>query len=939
MKATLAAAPGGGQPRHVHPGDPPGAPAVPGGPTPLTTVSPSAAAMPAPAPRSTPLLALAVALVLALAPGHAAAQLASTARTPTASVVDLALLLRQLDGEKRVLMIAAHPDDEDTALLATLARGMGARTAYLSLSRGEGGQNLIGPELGEGLGLIRTGELLSARSLDGAEQFFARAFDFGFSRTAEETFGHWPEDELLADVVRVIRRFRPHVIVSVFHGTPRDGHGHHQASGIVAMRAFDLSGDAMHVDGLEPWAPVKLYRSLRSPGPWGPGDPEPEAWIAVETGTLDPLLGRSHAQVAMASRSRHRSQDMGTAEPPGARETRLELVAHRGFGSEDPRAPLFAGVDTALGVLAERAGGGMALARSLQAYRQELDRARSLLHPERPGATLPALAEAGRALAESVDLARRTGSGELVGVLERREHLLSEAILAAGGIVVEARLSRPRAAPGEEIDAEVLVWNGGSVPVTVREVAPALPEGWNALPAAANGEGGDPRAVAPGAVARWSFRVRLPADARISAPYFLEDLRDGSLYRWPDADRDHWGDPYTPPPIRARVVLAPPGAEGREPGAPNAAPTLRMTRTGEHVFVDKALGELREPFHVVPALSVEASPGSLAWPAGRGEPRMITVRVRNLSASERAGEVTVEAPEGWRIRPAMQPFALPAGEEGSFAFELAADEGAADGIHRLRAFVRSEGARFDRAVRFVDYPHIDPVLLATPAEVLVSRFPVVVREGLRVGYVVGPGTSGLDALLDLGVEVEAIREGELGGAELSRYDAVVVGERAYETRGDLAGASGRLVAFARGGGTVVVLYQKYEYPEGRFAPYGVEMARPHDRITDPDAPVALLDPEHPALRGPNRIGEGDFEGWVQERGLYFLSAWEAPFRPLLRMQDPGLDAVEGGLVVAPVGEGVYVYTGLALFRQFPRGVPGAFRLIANLVSLAGADLR
>jgi hypothetical protein len=723
----------------------------------------------------------------------------------------------------------------------------------------------------------------------------------------------------------------------------------------VARRAFERSGDARHADGLEPWAPVKLYQTLRSPGPWGPGDPEPEAWIAVETGTLDPLLGRSHAQVAMASRSRHRSQDMGTAEPPGARQTRLELVAHRGFGSEDPRAPLFAGVDTALGVLAERAGGGMSLSRSLQAYRQEISQAGDLLHPERPGAALPALSQAARALAESVEETRRhldaappgetrRGWEELLLVLERREQILAEAVFAAGGVVVEARLSRPRAAPGETLDAEVLVWNGGRAPVGIHEVALDLPSGWVARAPAANGAASGVPFVEPGAVGRWSFQVELPATARISVPYFLEDPREGSLYRWPDADRDHWGDPHAPPPIRARVALAPPGEEGREPGAPNTAPTLRITRAGEHVYVDKALGELREPFHVVPALAVEGSPGSLAWPAGRGASRTITVRVRNLSAEAQGGRVTLELPAGWRVVPADRPFALDAGAEGSFAFELSEgggeeSAGGEEGAFWLQAVAESEGRRFDRAFRFVDYPHIDPVPLAAPAGVHVSRFPVAVRGGIRVGYVVGPGTSGLEALADLGVAVEAIREGELGGADLSRYDAIVVGERAYETRGDLAGASGRLVAFARGGGTVVVLYQKYEYPEGSFAPFGVAMARPHDRITDPEAAVTLLEPEHPALRGPNRIGAGDFEGWVQERGLYFLSAWDPPFVPLLEMADPGLEPVRGGLVVAPVGEGVYVYTGLALFRQFPRGVPGAFRLLANLVSLEGGDLR
>jgi LmbE family N-acetylglucosaminyl deacetylase len=845
-----------------------------------------------------------------------------------AGIVDAALLLRQLDGEKRVLMIAAHPDDEDTALLTTLARGMGARTAYLSLSRGEGGQNLIGPELDEGLGLVRTGELLSARSLDGAEQYFSRAFDFGFSKTAAETFSHWPEDVLVDDVVRVMRRFRPQVVISVFHGSERDGHGHHQAAGIVSTRAFEVAADPAHDDGLEPWSATKLYRLL-----WGAGDAD----LLVETGGFDPLLGRSHFQVAMASRSRHRSQDMGVAETPGPRSSRLQLAGHRGFGAEDPGAPLFAGVDTSLVGMAEQAGGGMAITRSLQAYRDELARARAALHPERPSAALPALRAASAELTASVGEVQRlldaaawpeaeAGWSDLLEALIRRERILSEALLAAASVIVEVRAERPRVSPGESLEVEVIAWNGGDGRVEVVDLAPRLPDGWSTVATGSPTVNGEAVPIAPGELATWSWRVDVPETAHLSTPYFLREARDRGLYRWPAADEADWTRPGNSPPLGMSATLR------------VAESVARVERAASHVQVDKALGEEQVPVFVVPALSVSADPGSLAWPSDRTSGRAVTLTVANLSASERLGQVRLEPAPGWTVDPASHDVALAAGTEAGFGFVIAAGPDALEGVEMFRAVVSDGDPSWELDFRILDYPHIDPVPVVEPARLRVSRFPVSVRPGIRVGYVVGPGEGGLHALRDLGVAVDPLTEAELRAGDLSRFDAIVVGERAYETRPDLAAANARLLDFARAGGTVIVQYNKYEYPDGEFAPYPLSMRRPHDRVTDPDAPVTLLEPDHPVLASPNRIGPRDFEGWVQERGLYFLNQWDERYTPLIEMADPGEDPVRGALVVASVGEGVYVYTGLSFFRQFPRGVPGAFRLLANLVSLRGQDL-
>lgn len=921
--------------------------------------------------------------LLLLLPSWAAAQSVPADR----GVVAAGLLLRQLDGVKRVLMVAAHPDDEDTTLLATLARESGARTAYLSLSRGEGGQNLIGPELGTGLGIIRTGELLAARRLDGAEQYFTRAFDFGFSRSAEETLEHWPEEALLEDVVRVIRHFRPHVVISIFEGSPRDGHGQHQASGIVTPRAFEVAGDPERFpdqirEGLEPWAPLKLYTSTR----FRPGD----ATLQIETGRLDPLLGRSPFQVAMESRSQHRSQDMGAPQHPGPRSSPLILTRSREGGvaeARESRGPtsddgLFSGVDTTLVGLAARAmagnGASGEVISALDAYRVALNRARDGLHALDPTPSAQALAEAlihlrvaQEGVQEGVEEGVQGGAGagipatgdgaaaslrELRRVLDEREATASRALLAAAGVAVEARTLRDRVVTGGEVEVEFRVWNGGGVPL--EEVLPSLdlPQGWSATPippdGAASAEPGfffggvggrvaaGPATVPSGELTRWRFRVQVPEDADPSREYYLEEPLDGSLYRWPESRRALWGLPGTPPPLAGQVALTF-GAPGvASTGAPSTVPVpLRVPVEVPFVEVDKADGEFREPFLVVPRISVSMGRSWLAWPAGEAEPRTLTVHLRGEATEGARGELELELPAGWRAEPARAPFTLAGvGDEVEIAFQVGPDEVPAPGRIRIGARVRDEAGRvYSEGFEIIDYPHIDRVPLYQEAEVAVTIVDARVAEGLRVGYVMGSGDDGAEALRQMGAEVELLGPEELRTVELDRFHTLVLGVRAYETRPDLPARTPRILDFARRGGTVVAQYNKYEYPEGGFAPYPVTMARPHDRITDPTAPVTLLDPASPVFTGPNPIGPGDFDGWVQERGLYFLNEWDPRFVPLLEMADPGLDPVQGGLLVAPVGEGLYIYTGLAFFRQLPEGVPGAFRLLANLASLRASE--
>ena len=861
-------------------------------------------------------------------------------------VVGAGLRLRQLDGVKRVLMIAAHPDDEDTSLLAALARGMGAETAYLSLSRGEGGQNLIGPRLHEGLGVIRTGELLAARSLDGGEQYFTRAFDFGFSKSVDEALEKWPFEDVLRDVVFVVRKFRPHVIVSVFSGTPRDGHGQHQLAGLAAREAFAVAGDPdrypeLSARGVQPWQPAKLYRSTR----FSPRD----ATVSVPTGDFDPLLGRSHFQLAMESRSRHRSQDMGSAQYPGPRSSSLRLEASVVEGVQDDG--IFAGVDTTLfGQLGAPlpAGWPADTEQRLDRYRGALADAGRGFSALRPGGAVAGLAEAATILRGLVHDAPESDGRR---VLERRLGQLSDALLASAGVVIDVRAGRDMLTPGESVVVDVNVWNGGGFDLSALAPRLLLPPGWEAAPTEESSvaPSGSPFFRAPvaptspdgrvpgGQIARWSWRVSLPADAPSSAPYYLAAARDGAMHRWPD-DGALWALPFDPSPIQAHVSM-----ELTRGGGPAGAAmaALAVSREGEYVGVDKAAGEYREPTLVLPAINVGVDPPWMVWPRGSGGVREIDVVLTNTSTTPRSGAVRLHGPEGWAVEPASAPFALdPDGASGSFTFAITPGGAAADGAHVFRAVAEeTAGGEFGTQFDIVDYPHIPRALMAREAAVRVSVFAVAADTELRVGYIMGSGDDGPAALRQMGMEVAELDEERVRVGDFGEIDVIVLGVRAYETRPGLAAANEALLDFARGGGTVIVQYNKYEYPAGGFAPYTVTMNRPHDRVTDENAAVTILAPGSPAFTRPNALGPYDFEGWVQERGLYFLREWDDRFKPVMEMADPGEDPKRGGLLVAEVGDGLYVYTGLALFRQFPAGVEGAYRLFANLVSMRADDWR
>ena len=800
----------------------------------------------------------------------------------TGGLVALDRELRMLGGEKRVLMIGAHPDDEDTELLTVLARGLGAEAAYLSLNRGEGGQNLIGPELGPALGLIRTEELLAARRLDGARQYFTRAYDFGYSKSLDETWQHWPRDTVLKDVVRIIRRFRPQVIVSVFSGTPRDGHGQHQAAGWAAREAFQAAGDATRFpelareEGLVPWTPQKLYRST-----WYDTT---ATTLVLEGGGLDRAAGLSYHQIAMAGRSLHRSQDMGRIQGLGPSRVRLALVEDR---TGRDAGTLFSGIDTTVTA---------------------------------PG---PAPGSASAAGADLASLMALRARWKAAGVSADRLAHLDRAIVAASGVVCDARSDDDRVVPGQRITVALECWNTGTEP---HGVTADLRGGRAIRPDSA----ATTLRLEPGALVRQQVTATVAADAPLTAPYFHLSASNPALYDWSAAAPAVRGEPSDAPELTGTFLIDGAARSEREV-------TLRIN--------DQARGEVRRPVIVVPRVALAIDPATVVWPAGNRVPHRFTVTLTHGARDTTAGTVRLELPAGWPPAPARSFELTREDQRETVTFEVRPPASPAEGVVRVRALARdSAGREYADGVVTVDYPHIRPRSYPVPAEAMIRVAPLALPSIARVGYVRGASDRVPEALAGVGVPVTLLDAAALERGDLGRFSAIVVGPRAYETEPALLEYNDRLLAYARGGGLLLVQYQQQLFFDGGYAPYPLTVGGPsstpgappvgHDRVTEETAPVRLLAPADPAVVLPNRLGAADWRGWVQERGLYFARTWHSAYRPLLETHDPGEPPLEGGLLVAKVGRGTYVYTGLSFFRQLPAGVPGAFRLFANLLALA-----
>ncbi|MDX1501195.1 MAG: PIG-L family deacetylase [Thermoanaerobaculia bacterium] len=832
----------------------------------------------------------------------------------TGGVAVVERALARLSGHRRLMVVGAHPDDEDNTILAWAARGVAAEAAYLALSRGEGGQNLIGRELGTGLGLIRTGELLAARRVEGTRQLFSRAFDFGYTRSLDETFRRWPREVLLEDAVRAVRRFRPQVVVAIFPGDERAGHGQHQASGVIAAEVMEVAGEpdrypVLTAAGLPPWRPQALYRRAWS------GD---EATQLFSLDAVEPLAGRSLAQIAAASRSLHRSQDMGREQRIGGGRGGL-IWRSGGAGPEGDDA--FAGIDVRLEAIAAPLGAdGEALAVRLRRVEEMARRAHGELRVAHLDASVPALAGIVRELSAALPGMRDATAAALV---REKLAIASEGLAAAAGLAFEAVADRETAVAGEPLAVEASLWNGGDRPVAVGPVAlRAAPGWWREQREPGSSEAG------PGETVAATWRAGVAPGTPPTLPYFLRRPRHGDLYDWTGAPEEVRGEPYQPPPLTAVFEIEVAGAE------------IRVEREVVHRYGDQAVGEVRRPLRAVPAVEVATRPDLVLWRIGSAVPPRLEVTVGSHREAPVSGRLEVGLEGGWRAEGGGR-FRLE-GAGRSHTFRLRLLRPATPAPAALAVSVTAElddGGRYAAAYPLIEYPHVRPVPIEVPAAAKLEVLDLDLPALGRIGYVRGASDRVPELLAEVGLPVELLDPERLAVGELDGYDAIVVGSRAYETDPALRRANGRLLDYARGGGLLVVQYQQYQFVRGGFAPYPLTIAQPHGRVTDEGSPVETPLQDDPVLARPNRISAADWRGWVQERGLYFADTWDPAYRAPLVMTDPGQPPQRGSLLIAPLGDGTYVYTGLAFFRQLPAGVPGAYRLFANLLALAEGETR
>lgn len=771
-------------------------------------------------------------------------------------------------------MIAAHPDDENTALLAYFSRGRKVRTGYLSLTRGEGGQNLIGSEQGDALGVIRTQELLAARRIDGAEQFFTRAIDFGFTKTPQEAFEKWGREKILSDVVWIVRRFRPDVIVLRFSGTPRDGHGQHQASAILGKEAFSAAADAKkfpeQLRWVQPWQAKRLMWNIFSFN----RDQEREAEalpnkIEVDPGEYDPILGYSYGEIAGMSRTEHKSQGMGSPERKGSQKNYLVTVA-----GDPAKTGVFDGVD----ITWDSVPGAAPL-------NQVLSQAAHTFDPEHPEKTVPLLLRAKVLMA-----------GLHHPVVERKQKELNEAIALTSELWVGATADTFATTPGGVFKVTRTALNRGPIPIEV-----------------------DGKAVAGNIPVISTETKPIPATEPYSQPYWLRQPKQGATYTVPD--QLLIGTPENPPLLEA-VFHARFGSQ-----------EVELARPVIYRYIDRVQGERTRPLIVEPEVAVETPERPRMFPDGSAKP--VEVQVRS-NMGKVTGNLSLTAPSGWRVDPQSQAFSLSEpGQQAVLTFRVTPP--AQNAKVELQASARVGERTISVGMDVISYAHFPPQALFPPAATNLVRADI--RDlAKNIGYIMGAGDEVPESLRQIGSDVILLSPDDLARADLSRFDAIVTGVRAYNTRPDLRSNQERLLDYVKNGGTMVV---QYNVLEGGFfggdpsllahiGPYPLTISR--ERVTMEEVPVELPNPANPVLHRPNEITEKDFAGWVQERGLYFASEWDPRYQPLFETHDPGEKPLRGGTLYAKYGKGTYIFTAFSWFRELPAGVPGAYRIFANFVS-------
>ena len=781
-----------------------------------------------------------------------------------------------------VLYVAAHPDDENTRMIAYFANGEQMRTAYLSATRGDGGQNLIGPEIREKLGIIRTQELLAARRTDGGKQFFSRANDFGYSKHPDETFNIWDKEEVLKDFVWVIRNFRPDIMITRFSEQPGITHGHHTASAILAREAFKLAGDKNaypeQLKYVDVWQPAKLFWNTSSwfyRNNWGKMDKS--RFKTVDVGAYNALTGLSYSEVAALSRSMHKSQGFGSTGSRGKVIEYLEQLEGNDTGD------IWTGIKTSW----DRVEGGSAVQAEIQKAIDDFD-------PTSPEMAVPYLLQALVALEElSDEFWKKEKSAEI-----------RELIKACMGLYLEASAEDFAYVPGDKMKISYELINRSAIGVSVKNIY------LNEIRATDQNLS---QTLEENASFKLIQEVTLPQSFDYSNPYWL--TKAGSLGMYTVDEQLMRGKPENDPAITITYELE---VEG-----------IPVEYTSPLIFkrTDPVDGEVYRPLEITPPVFANIDADVLLFNENVAKPVEVTV---TSGQGQINGSLSLDLPDGWKATPASFDIALEQkGEEKKYTFSITPPKKQSQ--EKLTALVTIDGQPYNNGLSRITYDHI-PVqgMYTTDAASLIKVN--LERKGDMIGYIMGAGDDIPNNLRQIGYEVALLDKDQIVATDLAKYDAVILGVRALNTLPWLSFKMSELLKYTENGGTLIIQYNtNRRMVTDRFSPYPIKVSR--DRVTVEEAEVRMLAPDHPVLNKPNKITKADFEGWVQERGLYFPNEWADEYTAILSSNDPGEPARDGGLLIAPYGKGHYIYTGYSWFRELPAGVPGAYRIFANMISL------
>lgn len=790
-----------------------------------------------------------------------------------------------------VLYIAAHPDDENTRLISYMANGQKARTGYLSLTRGDGGQNLIGTELRELLGVIRTQELIEARKIDGGEQFFTRANDFGYSKVPDETLEIWNKNQVVEDMIYIIRKFKPDVIINRFdHRSPGTTHGHHTSSAMLSTEIFDLANDPkIYPDQLKytsVWQPKRMFFNTSY---WFYGGREKfekadkSELNSFDMGSYYPLLGKSNQEIAALSRSRHQSQGFGSTGTRGEETEYLEFIK-----GEEPKNSknIFDGIDTSW----NRVEGGAAIGSLITEVEKEYDF-------KNPSASIPKLVSLYQKIQTLKDTHWKTIKTEEV----------KKIISACAGLYLEAVSEQQSLTPGEELMVKIEATNRSNQPILFKSLS------------------SNPTTITPFTETNLQnnqafyseIKMTLPENMDYTAPYWLKEM--GTIGMYKVNDQTKIGIPDI---IRTVHVVFHLSFNGVN---------IPFEREVIYKYNDPVKGEVYKPLDIVPAVSMTIVDKVKIF--NSKETKSVGVKIKSGKDAV-SGDLFLELGDGWQVSPTSISFQLnKKGAEKTVYFEVTPPKNPSEQTAKSYAIV--EGKKLDKEQIIINYDHIAQQQVLMNAEAKFSKLDIKISKQ-KIAYIMGAGDEVPQYLSQMGYEVTQILPEEITPTYLMNFQVVVVGIRAYNTVEEMAFKQQILFDFVKAGNTMIVQYNTSgKLTAKELAPYSLTLSR--DRVTDENAEVRFLAPNHKVLNHPNKITSKDFEGWVQEQGLYYPDAWDATFTPILSSNDKGEDPKEGGLLIAPYGKGYYIYTGLSFFRELPAGVSGAYRLFSNMISIGTSN--